>query len=78
MPRYYFHLYNDLISMDDEGRILPDLDAARANAIREAREMMMETVGEGRINFSHRIEIADDSGDIAATVLFAEAVTVEG
>ena len=78
MPRYYFHLYNDVISMDDEGKMLPDLDAARANAIKEAREMMMETVAEGRINFSHRVEIADHKGDIAATVLFGEAVTVEG
>lgn len=78
MPHYYFHLYNDVTAMDDEGKMLPDLDAARANGIREAREMMMETVGEGRINFSHRIDIADDRGDVAETVMFGEAVRVEG
>lgn len=78
MPRYYFHLYNGMIAMDSEGKILPDLAAARANGIKEAREMMMESVGEGRINFSHRIEIADRSGDVAATVTFGEAVRVEG
>lgn len=78
MPRYYFHLYNDEITMDPEGRVLPDLAAARANAIKEAREMMMETVGEGRLNLSHRIEIADQSGAVAATLVFRDAVRVEG
>jgi len=78
MPRYYFHLYNGMTVMDGEGKMLPDLDAARANGIKEAREMMTETVAEGRINFSHRIEIADHAGDVAATVQFGEAVRVEG
>jgi len=78
MPRYYFHLYNDVIAMDAEGKNLPHLDAARANGIKEAREMMRETVEEGRINFSHRIDIADDTGGVAATVMFGDAVRVEG
>lgn len=78
MPHYYFHLYNDIVSMDEEGVDLPDLEAARANGIREAREMMLETVAEGRINFSHRIDIADESGAVVDTVTFAEAVKVEG
>jgi hypothetical protein len=78
MPRYYFHLYNDVISMDDEGLDLPDLAAARANGIKEAREMMLETVAEGRINFSHRIDIADESGAVVDSVTFGEAVAVEG
>ena len=78
MPRYYFHLYNDVVSMDDEGVELPDREAARANGIREAREMMVEMVGEGRMNFSHRIDIADESGAVIDQVIFAQAVAVEG
>jgi hypothetical protein len=78
MPLYYFHLYNDIVAMDEEGLDLPDIEAAHANGIKEAREMMLETVAEGRINFSHRIEIADSNGDIVDRVSFAEAVTVEG
>jgi hypothetical protein len=78
MPHYYFHLYNDIAAMDSEGKRLPHLDAARANGIKEAREMMMESVAEGRINFSHRIDIADQTGDVAATVMFGDAVRVEG
>lgn len=78
MPRYFFHLYNDIVAMDEEGAELPDLEAARANGIREAREMLLETVAEGRINFSHRIDIADESGAVVDSVTFGEAVTVEG
>lgn len=78
MPRYFFHLYNDVVAMDDEGVDLPDLAAARANGIKEAREMMVETVSEGRINFSHRIDIADESGAVVDSVTFGEAVAVEG
>ena len=78
MPRYFFHLYNDEISMDDEGLELPDLEAARANGVKEAREMMVETLAEGRINLSHRIDIADESGTVVASVTFGEAVAIEG
>ena len=38
---------------------------------------MLETVAEGRINFSHRIDIADES-DVVESVNFSEAVLVEG
>jgi hypothetical protein len=78
MPRYFFHLYNDVISIDEEGVDLPDLEAARANGIKEAREMMLEMVAEGRINFSHRIDIADESGAVVDSVSFGDAVTIEG
>jgi hypothetical protein len=77
MPHYFFHLYNGIVTSDDEGLDLPDLQAARANGIKEAREMMIETVAEGWINLSHRIDIADESGAVLATVSFAEAVRVE-
>ena len=32
MPRYYFHLLNDVDVPDQEGKELPDLEAARAQA----------------------------------------------
>jgi hypothetical protein len=64
--------------MDPEGKNLPHLDAARANGIKEAREIMTETVEEGRINFSHRIDIANEAGDVAESVMFGDAVRVEG
>jgi len=78
MPHYYFHLYNDVVLMDEEGVDLPDLEAAHANGIKEAREMMLDMVTQGRINFSHRIDIADESGTVVDSVTFGEAVKVEG
>ncbi|HYI40392.1 MAG TPA: hypothetical protein VE053_08750 [Allosphingosinicella sp.] len=78
MPHYFFHLYNDIVTMDEEGVDLPDLEAAHANGIREAREMMLETVAQGRINFSHRIDVADELGAVIDSVLFADAVRIEG
>ena len=78
VPHFYFHLYNDVSATDEEGRDLPNLDAARRVAVCEAREMMTETILKGRINLGHRIEIADEAGAIVATVTFKEAVTVDG
>jgi hypothetical protein len=78
MPRFYFHLYNDLVAMDEEGRDFPDLDAARAMAVCEAREMMSETVMAGRITLDHRIDVADETGKVLATVMFRDAVAIDG
>lgn len=76
MPRFYFHLYNDIVARDDEGRVLSDLNEARAVAVTEAREMMSESVLEGRMTLSHRIDVADEAGAAVATVSFRDAVTV--
>ena len=78
MPHYYFHLYNDIVALDEEGGEFPDLEAAYANGIKEAREAMLDTVAAGRINLSHWIDIADEAGAVVATISFREAVAVEG
>lgn len=77
MPRFYFHLRNDLVVDDDEGMELPNLAAARDHAVFNARSIAAENVHKGRLNLSHRIEIAADSGQILSTVTFADAVQVE-
>jgi hypothetical protein len=78
VARYYFNLYDDLVSIDDEGKEFPDLDAARGNALREAREMACAQVVAGHVNFRHRIEIADEAGEVLETVHFGDAVQVQG
>ena len=77
MPRFFFHLYNDVFAADEEGRELPDADAARAVAVAEAREMMADGVLKGEITLSHRIEIADESGAVVGTVAYRDAVAVK-
>ena len=77
MPRYYFHLYNDLVARDEEGRNLSGLAEARDVAVREAREMMTETLAAGHLDLSHRIDVEDETGAVVATVTFKDAVDIK-
>jgi len=78
VPRFCFHLYDDLDVLDDEGIELPDLEAARAHAVRCARVTFAETAkDEGRVALHHRIDIADGQGAVLETVPFGDAVRVE-
>jgi hypothetical protein len=79
VPRYYFHLHNDLDVTDDEGKELPDLEAAREWAACNAQMVMAQTLkDEGKINFKHTIDIEDEQGAVLATVRFKDSVQVEG
>ena len=76
VPRYFFNLFNDETTVDDEGQELAGLDAARTRAIREARVIACESVGKGHLNLADRIEVLDEAGALVLTVTFAEAVEV--
>lgn len=79
MPRYFFHLHNDLDVPDEEGAEFPKLDGAIVRALRDAREMTaLNVVEHGRINRHHPIEVADEAGQVVHTVEFGSAVTHEG
>jgi len=70
MPRYFFHVRdsdND-ISRDAEGQDLPDLDAARTEAISANREMLGERLLHGGRLDHRQIEIADERGNILAKI----------
>ncbi len=77
MPRFYFHLYNDLTAVDEEGQELPNPAVAHQKAIATARELAAEAVRNGRLVLDHRIEIADESGEVVSTVCFRDVVEVE-
>jgi hypothetical protein len=78
MPRFYFHLINDLDVPDEEGVELPDLNSAREVARCSARMLMGQVPkDESRINLSHRIEIENDHGRVLETVWFRHVVQVE-
>ena len=77
MPRFYFHVVDDLDTEDDEGSELADLDAARRHAIGAARVLMCETLSqEGRITLSHSIEIQDHQHNPVDSVSFGDAVRI--
>lgn len=76
MPRFFFHVHDDDDAFDEEGRELPDFATARAEAIRSARALARDEVSRGRLNLSHRIEVADECGVAVAIVTFGDAIDV--
>jgi hypothetical protein len=42
MPRYYFHVEDDHTEIDEVGTELPDLEAARSEAVRAAGEILRD------------------------------------
>lgn len=77
MPHYFFDLHNDLDVRDGEGKEFPDLDAAKANALKEVREMIRASVAEtGKIDLRHYISVRDERGSVHFNMHFEDAVTV--
>ena len=77
MPRFYFHLHNDVDVSDQGGQEFADLDAALAHALRMVRfEISEGALRDGRIVLSHRIDIEDGEGAVLGTVYFRDAVNV--
>ena len=76
MPRYFFHLHNDIDVIDKEGVELTDAAAARSFALSNARDVAAENVRQGRLNLTHSIEVVGTGGNPVMTVSFSDAVTV--
>lgn len=76
MPRYFFHYHIGQDRVQDlDGSVLPDLAAARAEAVQNARDLMSEAVRRG-FDISHRTyQICDESGVLLATLPFASSIT---
>ena len=77
MPRYFFHVYDDIIAHDEEGSQLPNEAAARLQALKGARELAAEQVKRGYLVRSHWIDVADEEGEIMMRVTFGDAVDVK-
>jgi hypothetical protein len=77
MPRYFFDLHNDLDALDHEGKEFANLEAAKAAALCEVREMIQASVAEhGKIDLRHFISLRDESGSVVLNMHFEDAVTV--
>ena len=76
MPRFYFHLYNDITSIDEEGQDLPNEAVALQRAATMAREMAAESVRQGHLVLDHRIEVISDQDRTVGTVRFKDVVRV--
>jgi hypothetical protein len=76
VPRYFFHVYDDVIAEDEEGVELPNLAAARLNAVLSARDLIAEQVRHGHFVLSHWIDVVDEQGEKVLTVTFGDAVEI--
>lgn len=78
MARYFFHLFNDETTRDEEGIELPDDEAARGYAAREAlNQASVSVLQHGHLVLSHRIEVVDAAGGAIATVRFGDVLKIE-
>ena len=77
MERFYFNIFNDDITIDNEGIECLDLDAARKRAMIESRVLACHAITQyGTLNLRHRIDIMDETGAICASVSFADAIKI--
>ena len=76
MPLYYFNIYNDDVTLDEEGAELADEHAARAYAVKAVRALAAETALLGHLVGHHRVEYVDASQKPVGEVRFDEAVKI--
>jgi hypothetical protein len=78
VPRFFFHLHDDVDLPDPEGIEVPDLAAARKHARVTVLDLMCGAMKTGgRIALQHRIDIEDEEGRVLDTVRFADVVKLE-
>lgn len=75
MARYFFNLVGSDTVSDIEGTELASLEAARIEAIEDARAIMSDAVLAGFDVSQRRVEIHDGTGALLLVVPFAGAVS---
>jgi hypothetical protein len=78
MPRYFFHVYDDAVTMDEDGQELPSIEAARQCAIESARSLVCSDISRGYLNLDHSIEVQDEHRQTVLVLTYREAFTNEG
>jgi hypothetical protein len=75
MPQYFFHLRDGHdVLLDSEGMSLAGLEAATAQALKEARSLISHDALEGRINLCQRIDVEAPPGTVVHRLEFVDAV----
>lgn len=72
MPRYFFHRTDGDFDPDREGTELPDLNAARLEAIHYAAATVKDHPIEVWSPTPFRVEVSDDTGMLLSTVIILE------
>jgi hypothetical protein len=75
MAHFYLHIRNGSGYVEDlEGQELPDLAAARVQAVEGIRSVLSEEARQGELDLRGSIEIADSDGNILLILPFKDAV----
>ena len=75
MPRFHFHVHDHSGETHDlDGRELPDLAAARAEAIKGVRSILSYEARQGLIDLTGRIDVADAEGRVLFSIPTADTV----
>lgn len=74
MPHYFFNTSNGSPHVDDAGMDLPDLDAARREAVRYGGGLLSDDPGMVMQEHGFRIDVIDEAGGHC----FAVRVVIEG
>ena len=77
MPRFYFDMHeNGVAERDAEGVELPDVDAARQEAVKAIKDTVLDEVVATELGdlSTAFIEVRDDAGLVALTVSYTEAL----
>lgn len=78
MARFFFNLHEcGRVVIDEEGATMPDLGAAQANAVHEARQIMAAEVSHGRLCLACHIEVQDEARNALLLVAFQDAIVIE-
>lgn len=77
MPHFYLHLSNGSgDTRDEEGIDLPDLQAARSEAVSSIRSILKDELALGSLDLDGHVRIADGNGNVLCDVPFTEAVDI--
>lgn len=69
VPRFFFHHGDGAFDPDREGSELPDLTAAKSEAIRLAAELAKDRPSRVSDDRAFRVEVCDDVGMLLNTVI---------
>jgi hypothetical protein len=76
MPTYFFNVIAGSVTIaDEEGTDLPSLDAAKGEALKDARALMSQAILQGRDISGRRVDICDEKGAVLLSVPFQTAMT---
>ncbi len=76
MPRFFLHLHNDVMAIDEEGSEFPGPEEARQAAEQAARELAAEDVRRGKLNLANWIDVVDESGRKLFAVRYGDVIRV--